>query len=67
MADVGAVKANLTTYVTPVVAILLGAVALGERLEPASLVGFAVILAGFVVMEAQPLYAELSRYRTLFK
>jgi drug/metabolite transporter (DMT)-like permease len=67
MADVGAVKANLTTYVTPVVAIVVGAVALGERLDPASLVGFAVILAGFLVMEARPLYAELARYRTLFR
>lgn len=67
MADVGAVKANLTTYVTPVVAILLGAVALGERLDPASLAGFVVILVGFVLMEARPLYAELARYRTLFR
>jgi drug/metabolite transporter (DMT)-like permease len=44
--QVGPARAPLFTYVNPVVAILLGAVVLGEQLSAALLVGFPVIILG---------------------
>ena len=62
---VGALKANLTTYLTPVVALVVGWVTLGEAVQPLTLVGFGVIAAGFAVLQRRELYAELASYRGL--
>jgi len=64
---VGALKANLVTYLTPVVALVLGWLLLGERVEAVTLLGFAVIAAGFVLLESRELAAELAKYRSLYR
>jgi drug/metabolite transporter (DMT)-like permease len=46
IAEVGASRAAVITYVNPVVAVLLGVLALDERLGVTSLVGLVLILAG---------------------
>lgn len=46
IAEVGASRAAVITYVNPVVAVLLGVLALDERLGATSLVGLVLILAG---------------------
>jgi drug/metabolite transporter (DMT)-like permease len=44
--EVGPVRATTVTYVNPAVALVAGAVVLGEPVGPWSIVGFALILAG---------------------
>lgn len=44
--EVGPVRATTVTYVNPAVALIAGAVVLGERVTGWSVVGFALILAG---------------------
>jgi drug/metabolite transporter (DMT)-like permease len=46
IAEIGPVKATTITYVNPAVAILAGAVVLGERITVWAIVGFALVLAG---------------------
>jgi len=46
VAEVGPVRATTVTYVNPAVALIAGAVVLGERISGWSVVGFALILAG---------------------
>jgi len=46
VAEVGAGRALVITYVNPVVAVLLGVVLLGERPGPSALAGLSLILAG---------------------
>ena len=65
MGQLGPVKANLVTYLTPVVSLTLGWLVLAERVEVLTLVGFAVILLGFVLLESRVLAVELGRYRAL--
>jgi drug/metabolite transporter (DMT)-like permease len=48
----GATRTTLVTYVIPVVAIALGYVILGERLEPLELAGAALIIGGVVLVNA---------------
>jgi drug/metabolite transporter (DMT)-like permease len=67
MGEVGALKANLTTYLTPIVALVLGWLLLAEAIQPLTLVGFAIIVAGFALLESREIAAELSRYRTLYR
>lgn len=67
MGEVGPLKANLTTYLTPIVALAIGWVLLGERIQPLTLVGFGVILAGFVLLESREISAELIKYRSLYR
>jgi drug/metabolite transporter (DMT)-like permease len=67
MDAVGPLKANTTTYLTPIVALAIGFVLLGERIHPLTVVGFAVIVAGFAVLERQSILAELAAYRTLYR
>jgi drug/metabolite transporter (DMT)-like permease len=67
MGEVGALKANLTTYLTPMVALAIGWVLLGERIHPLTLVGFGIIVAGFALLESREISAELVKYRTLFR
>lgn len=63
LSRIGALKANLVTYLNPVVALVAGQFLLGERVEPITLVGFAVIAVGFALLEERELAAELARYR----
>jgi len=67
MGEVGPLKANLTTYLTPIVALAIGWVLLGERIHPLTLVGFGVIVAGFALLESREISAELVKYRSLYR
>jgi drug/metabolite transporter (DMT)-like permease len=67
MGEVGPLKANMTTYLTPIVAIAIGWVLLGERIHPLTLVGFGIIIAGFALLESREISAELIKYRSLFR
>jgi drug/metabolite transporter (DMT)-like permease len=49
----GATRATLVTYVLPVVAIALGFVFLGERLQPLELAGAALVIVGIVLVNAR--------------
>ncbi len=49
IAEVGAARATVVTYLNPAVAVALGAAVLGERLTPAIGVSFVLILAGSVL------------------
>jgi drug/metabolite transporter (DMT)-like permease len=64
---VGPLRANLTAYVTPLVAIVVGWGLLAERVEPTTVVGFCIIVAGFALLERRELVAELARYRPLVR
>ena len=46
IAEVGATRSTVITYVNPAVAVLLGAAVLGERLTLATGIGFALIIVG---------------------
>lgn len=46
VAEIGPVQATAVTYVNPAVAIIAGAVVLGERVTVVTIVGFALVLAG---------------------
>jgi drug/metabolite transporter (DMT)-like permease len=54
IAEVGASRAPVVTYVNPAVAVALGALILGERLTPAIGVSFMLILAGSVLATRAP-------------
>ena len=43
---VGATRASISTYLIPVVAVLLGVIVLSERVHPLSLAGSALVLLG---------------------
>lgn len=60
---VGALEANLVTYVNPVVAVVVGAALLDERLAPTAAAGFLVIAAGFLLVKNREIVAELARWR----
>lgn len=60
---VGALGANLVTYLNPVVALAVGWVLLGERIQPLAIIGFLVIAAGFALLTQRTLAAELARFR----
>ena len=51
LATSGATNLMLVTFLIPVSAILLGAVVLGERLEPRHFAGMALIVAGLVAID----------------
>jgi drug/metabolite transporter (DMT)-like permease len=49
IAEIGAARATVVTYLNPAVAVALGAGVLGERLTPATGVSFVLILSGSVL------------------
>ena len=51
--EVGPVRATTVTYVNPAVALIAGAVVLGEPVTAWSVVGFALILAGCYLVAAR--------------
>jgi drug/metabolite transporter (DMT)-like permease len=54
IAEIGAARATVITYLNPAVAVALGAGILGERLTPAIGVAFVLILAGSVLATRAP-------------
>jgi drug/metabolite transporter (DMT)-like permease len=63
LARVGPVRANLVAYVVPIFAALSGWLLLGTTVSGWTAVGFAVIIAGFAVVERSTLRQELCRLR----
>jgi hypothetical protein len=53
-AEIGPVPASTITYVNPAVAIVAGAVVLHERITWATIVGFALVLVGSVLITRRP-------------
>jgi drug/metabolite transporter (DMT)-like permease len=60
---VGPVEVSLLEYVIPVVAAVVGWLALGEALAPTTLLGFAIIFAGFVLVKRGAVRNALRRWR----
>jgi drug/metabolite transporter (DMT)-like permease len=58
---VGPVRSNLVAYVVPVFAAALGWLLLGAAVSAWTVVGFVVVVAGFVLIERDTLRAELRR------
>ncbi|MBB4659434.1 DMT family transporter [Parvularcula dongshanensis] len=62
---VGAGFLSLSSYLAPLVAILLGVALFGEALEPRYLLGLAAILGGMALAEPDSTRALASRFRAL--
>lgn len=60
----GPVRANLISYTVPLVATVSGAVVLGEVIPARAVLGFAVVVLAFVVVERENLRRELRAART---
>lgn len=59
----GPLEANLVSYVVPVVATIVGAVLLGEAITLLTLVGFAVVCCGFLLLQHRAIAAFVERAR----
>jgi len=57
----GPIEINLVSYVAPVFAALTGVVFLGESLAPVTVVGFLLIVLGFVLIKRHEIRAALER------
>ena len=57
----GAIEINLISYAAPVFAAVSGWLVLGERLEPLSIAGFFVIVAGFGLVKHEALRDQVLR------
>jgi len=53
IASVGATNASLVTLLVPVSAIILGAVFLGERLEPFEFAGMGLVMASLIIIDGR--------------
>jgi drug/metabolite transporter (DMT)-like permease len=56
VAEVGAVKTSLVTYVIPVTGLLLGWAVLDETIGPAAIAGLVLIVAGVALVNRAALY-----------
>jgi drug/metabolite transporter (DMT)-like permease len=68
IASAGATNASLVTLLVPASAIMLGAVFLGERLEPFEFVGMALILSSLLIIDGrlfQPAYHRWQAFSPL--
>ena len=54
ISESGASRTAVVTYLLPVVAVVLGALVLGETLAPHELLGAAVVLAGVALTRRRP-------------
>jgi drug/metabolite transporter (DMT)-like permease len=61
----GPVEINLVSYVAPVFAALSGWVFLEEVVDPATVVGFLVIVVGFALIKREALVQELPKLRAV--
>ena len=59
----GPIEINLVSYAAPVAAAVTGLVWLGERPSPYTVVGFVLILTGFVLVKRTALRSEFDRLR----
>jgi drug/metabolite transporter (DMT)-like permease len=59
----GPTEINLVSYAVPAFAAVVGFFVLAEPIEPATVVGFAVILAGFALVKFEAVRAEVRRLR----
>lgn len=57
----GAIEINLVSYITPVFAAVTGFVFLGELIDVPTMLGFLIILVGFVLIKRRAIRNELSR------
>lgn len=63
LARLGPVEINLVSYVAPVFAALSGFVVLGEVIDVFTVVGFLVIVVGFVLLKREAIAREIPRLR----
>lgn len=63
LASAGSGNAMLVTLLIPPVAILLGAVVLGETLHPSAFVGLALLVLGMLILDGRPLARLIDRAR----
>lgn len=61
LARLGPIEINLVSYVAPAFAAVTGWLVLGETIEAATVVGFAVIVSGFVLVKWDAIRSELPR------
>lgn len=59
---IGAFEVNLVTYFEPIVATILGWLVLSEQLDPLSVVGFLVIVVGFVLVQRDRIRDYVDRW-----
>jgi drug/metabolite transporter (DMT)-like permease len=57
----GSIEINLVSYVAPVFAALAGSAGLGEVIDVPTVVGFLVIIVGFVLIKRRAIRQELAR------
>jgi drug/metabolite transporter (DMT)-like permease len=55
-----AVYLSLTSFINPIVAVVLGAVVLGESLEPRVFVGVVFVLSGILIANGRQLYTKIA-------
>jgi drug/metabolite transporter (DMT)-like permease len=63
LARFGPLEVNLVSYLVPVVSVAVGWWLLDEAVYPTTLVGFGVVVVGFLLLKNRELAAELARYR----
>lgn len=63
LSRLGPVEINLVSYVAPIFAAISGALVLGEVIDAATVVGFVIIFAGFVLLKRRAIAAEWPRVR----
>jgi drug/metabolite transporter (DMT)-like permease len=54
-----AVYLSLTTFINPVIAVILGAIVLGETLSPMVFAGSGLVLAGILAANGKQLYGKV--------
>ena len=60
---IGPVRTNLVSYVVPIVAAVIGWAVLGAGVSAVTVAGFAVVVAGFVLIERDAVRREIRRIR----
>lgn len=60
---VGAFRVSLVSYLVPVVATVVGVVALAEPFGPGALVGFLLVVGGFVLVQRDPIRRAIAARR----
>lgn len=63
LARFGPLQVNLVTYVVPIVATAVGWLLLDEPVTANAVVGFGVVLVGFLLLKNHEIAAELAKYR----
>ncbi|WP_240729906.1 DMT family transporter [Halalkalirubrum salinum] len=56
---IGAIEASLVNYAVPIVAAVVGWLLLGESITPATVLGFALIITGFVLVKSGRIFAGI--------